>query len=171
MSDSQDIMLVDEIPEDDANVLGKDLAKLEISVTQTANPDQTSVSKIFRLIPPQRKPRTGSRKKRIEAIFELFDARYGRDEHNLAAWKILCNDLDFEEGQTITQCKNNLELVHVNVYEFYFSQIDFTQECRRFGIEEELRGSSNENDLFCLLRRAKNNPLLKWLQKWMLIKM
>ncbi|KAK4560860.1 hypothetical protein LTR86_005440 [Recurvomyces mirabilis] len=123
MSDSQDTVLVDEGTQDDAEIIDKSLKKLELSKAQ---PSVAAVNECREFViyrPPRRtfevKSTSAYKQKLITHIINFFNSSYGRNAQGLEAWRRLCVDLEVNLGDTIKECKENLEVVFINIVDFY----------------------------------------------------
>ncbi|KAK3704407.1 hypothetical protein LTR37_013830 [Vermiconidia calcicola] len=103
-----------------------------------------------------------ARDRRNANIVNHFDTNYGRDDTKLEIWQKLCEDLGFEVGSSVSECKSELKGIYVNIVDFVAAK-QANEEVRIFRSYKALQAYTLRTDRFFPLKCAKQSPILKWM--------
>ncbi|KAK3655679.1 hypothetical protein LTR56_003328 [Elasticomyces elasticus] len=110
----------------------------------------------------QKLARAKAKNKAVTNIIRYFDKTYGRDEDKLEIWQLLCVHVGIEPELSIMRCKMMLKRVFINIYDFVDAQ-EGGAPFVRFPTTVALSDYTWDWDKLFPLKRAKNQPVLKWM--------
>ncbi|KAF7514064.1 hypothetical protein GJ744_004389 [Endocarpon pusillum] len=102
------------------------------------------------------------KKQRARLVNQEFNAYFGSNLNNLAAWQALCKAVSITPiPSSVTQCKKLLKKVYVNIYDL-IDAARLGEVARTFPSNQKLAAYTRQNKIFPK-REAKLNKLLKFM--------